>query len=131
MAISLLISIIQSLGSELFPNMLEPKMSLQRAIFFLFALMFNKLLNKTKQSKKENEKVYRLFPTILTHVYLINEIYMRRLRYAGHAVRHSKTSLMSSVLLGKIEGKCKRGRPAKNLAGNLIEASRRALTGPE
>ena len=48
----------------------------------------------------------------------------RRLKYVGHAVRHSKTTLMSYVLMGKVEGKRKRGRPAKNLAGNLIEVSR-------
>ena len=55
---------------------------------------------------------------------LLTEINKRRLRYVGHAVRHKKTSLMSTVLMGKIEGKRKRGRPAKNLVGNLIEASR-------
>ena len=47
----------------------------------------------------------------------------RRLKYVGHAVRHSKTSLMSTVLMGKVEGKRKQGRPAKSLTGNLVETS--------
>ena len=66
-----------------------------------------------------------LVSTSINYVLHINiEINKRRLRYVGHAVRHKKTSLMSTVLMGKIEGKRKRGRPAKNLVGNLIEASR-------
>ena len=50
------------------------------------------------------------------------EINEKPLKYMGHAIRHSKTSLMSSVLMGKEEGKRKRGRPAKNLRGrsNMI-----------
>ena len=41
----------------------------------------------------------------------------------GHAVRHKNTSLMSTVLMGRVEGKRKQGRPAKNLPCNLIDAS--------
>ena len=40
----------------------------------------------------------------------------RRLKSVGHAIRHENTSLMSTVLImGKIKGKRKQGRPAENL----------------
>ena len=50
---------------------------------------------------------------------LVKEINKRKLRYVGHATRHSKTNLMASVLQGKTEGKRKRGRPSVSYLSNL------------
>ena len=70
--------------------------------------------------KRTNESI---LSELNTKRILSSEINKRRLRYVGHAVRHKNTSLMSKVLMGRVEGKRKQGRPAKNLPGNLIEAS--------
>ena len=50
---------------------------------------------------------------------LVSEINKRKLRYIGHAARHSKTNLMTTVLQGKMEGKRKRGRPSVSYLTNL------------
>ena len=49
----------------------------------------------------------------------MNEINKRRLRYTGHALRSQKTDLMSTALMGRVEGCRKRGRPATSLMGRV------------
>ena len=52
--------------------------------------------------RRTNESV--LFELNTTRL-LLNDIDKRRLKYVGHAVRHSNTSLMSSVHMGEVEDK--------------------------
>ena len=81
---------------------------------------YRRLLRVSWTDKRTNESI----PSELnTKRMLSSEINKRRLRYVGHAVRHKNTSLMSKLLMGRIEGKRKQGRPAKNMPGNLIEIS--------
>ena len=81
---------------------------------------YRRLLRVSWTDKRTNESI---LSELNTRRILSSEINKRRLRYVGHAVRHKNTSLMSKVLMGRVEGKRKQGRPAKNLPGNLIEAS--------
>ena len=81
---------------------------------------YRRLLRVSWTDKRTNESI---LSELNTKRILSSEINKRRLRYVGHAVRHKNTSLMSKVLMGRVEGKRKQGRPAKNLPGNLIEAS--------
>ena len=61
--------------------------------------------------KRTNENV---LTELNTRRLLLTEIGKRRLKYVGHAVRHSKTSLMSSVLTyGKSGRKKKTGKAGK------------------
>ena len=81
---------------------------------------YRRLLRVSWTDKRTNESILK---ELNTKRLLLPEIEKRRLKYVGHAVRHSKTSLMSTVLMGKVEGKRKQGRPAKSLTGNLVETS--------
>ena len=81
---------------------------------------YRRLLRVSWTDKRTNESI---LSELKTERILAIEIDKRRLRYVGHAVRHKNTSLMSTVLMGRVEGKRKQGRPAKNLPGNLIDAS--------
>ena len=81
---------------------------------------YRRLLRVSWTDKRTNESI---LSELNTRRILSSEINKRRLRYVGHAVRNKNTSLMSKVLMGRVEGKRKQGRPAKNLPGNLIEAS--------
>ena len=81
---------------------------------------YRRLLRVSWTDKRTNESI---LSELNTKRLLASEIDKRRLKYVGHAVRHKNTSLMSRVLMGRVEGKRKQGRPAKNLPGNLIEAS--------
>merc|ERR1711860_448944 len=80
---------------------------------------YRRLLRVKWTDKRTNDSI---LVELNTNRILLTEINKRRLKYVGHAVRHKNTTLMSTVLMGKIEGKRKRGRPAKNLVGNHVEA---------
>ena len=81
---------------------------------------YRRLLRVSWTDKRTNESILK---ELNTKRLLLSEIEKRRLKYVGHAVRHRKTSLMSTVLMGKVEGRRKQGRPAKNLTSNLVETS--------
>ena len=50
---------------------------------------------------------------------LLREINKRRLKYLGHANRNKNTSLMTTVLQGKIEAKRRPGRPPTTYIENI------------
>ena len=59
----------------------------------------------------------------------MKEINKRRLRYIGHAVRSQKTDLMSTALMGRVEGCRKSGRPAMSLMDNITTITGLSLGG--
>ena len=77
---------------------------------------YRQLLNIRWQDKRTNEVVLLELGIERS---LINEINKRRLTYTGHAIRSQKTDLMSTVLMGRVEGCRKRGRPAMFLIDNI------------
>ena len=78
--------------------------------------LYRQLLSICWQDKRTNESVLLELGTERS---LINEINRRRLRYIGHAIRSQKTDLMSTALMGRVEGCRKRGRPAMTLMDNI------------
>ena len=58
---------------------------------------------------------------------LLNVVQKRRLRYVGHALRNTKTDLMTTVLQGKFAGKRRRGRPVTTYVSNIVKSSRLSL----
>ena len=51
----------------------------------------------------------------------------RKLKYVGHAICSERTDLMTTVLLGKVEGKRNRGRPSASLATNITKSGGKKL----
>ena len=82
--------------------------------------LYRQLLNIRWQDKRTNESV---LSELGIERSLMNEINKRRLRYIGHAIRSKKTDLMSTALMGKVEGCRKRGRPAMSLMDNITTIS--------
>ena len=58
---------------------------------------------------------------------LLKEVQKRRLRYVGHALRNTKTDLMTTVLQGKFAGKRRRGKPVTTYISNIVKSSRHSL----
>ena len=83
--------------------------------------LYRQLLSVSWQDKRTNESVLRELGTKRS---LVKEINKRRLRYIGHAIRNQKTDLMSTTLMGRVEGCRKKGRPAMSLMDNIT-----AITG--
>ena len=81
---------------------------------------YRRLLRVSWKDKKTNESILEELGTSRRLLSLVSK---RKLKYAGHAIRNEKTSLMKIALQGKTEGKRKRGRPAATLMSNLTEAS--------
>ena len=77
---------------------------------------YRRILRISWTEKRTNESVIK---ELGIQMELVKEINKRKLRYVGHATRHSKTNLMASVLQGKTEGKRKRGRPSVSYLSNL------------
>ena len=77
---------------------------------------YRRMLRISWKEKRTNESILK---EIGSKARLLLEVNQRRLRYIGHATRHSKTSLMATTLQGKIEGKRKRGRPSVSYISNL------------
>ena len=80
--------------------------------------LYRQLLSIRWQDKRTNESV--LLELGIQRC-LMNEINKRRVRYIGHAIRNQKTDLMSTALMGRVEGCRKRGRPAMSLMDNITE----------
>ena len=74
--------------------------------------LYRQLLSIHWQDKRTNESV---LPELGIERSLTNEINKRRLSYIVHAIRSQKTDFMSIVLMGRMEGWRKRGRPAMSL----------------
>ena len=53
----------------------------------------------------------------------MTKIMQRKLKYTGHALRNTKTDLMKSVLVGKIEPNRKQGRPPMSLISNITKST--------
>ena len=80
--------------------------------------LYRQLLSIRWQDKRTNESV--LLELGIQRC-LMNEISKRRVRYIGHVIRNQKTDLMSTALMGRVEGCRKRGRPAMSLMDNITE----------
>ena len=82
--------------------------------------LYRRLLRVSWKDKRTNE-------SILTELSLerqiIHEIDRRRLRYIGHANRSTSTNLMSTVLMGKVVAKRRKGRPPINYIENVVKTS--------
>ena len=78
--------------------------------------LYRQLLSIRWQDKRSNEKVLLELGIKRS---LMNEINKRRLRYIGHAIRSQKTDLMSTALMGRVEGSRNRGRPTMSLMDNI------------
>ena len=78
--------------------------------------LYRQLLCIRWQEKRTNESVLIELGTERT---LLTEINQRRLRYIGHAIRSKYTNLMATALMGKIEGRRKKGRPATSMMDNI------------
>ena len=81
---------------------------------------YRRLLRVSWTDKRTNESVLE---ELSVQRQLLQEIDRRRLRYIGHANRSTSTNLMSTVMMGKVQGKRKRGRPPTSYIGNVIDAS--------
>ena len=78
--------------------------------------LYRQLLSIRWQDKRTNKSVLLELGIERS---LMNDINKRRLRYIGHAIRSQKTDLMSTALMGRVEGCRKRGRPAMSLIDNI------------
>ena len=76
---------------------------------------YRRILRIKWTDKRTNDSVLQ---ELGVEMELVSEINKRK-RYVGHAARHSKTNLMTTVLQGKMEGKRKRGRPSVSYLTNL------------
>ncbi|GFR57606.1 endonuclease-reverse transcriptase [Elysia marginata] len=78
--------------------------------------LYRQLLSIRWQDKRTNESV--LFELGIERS-LMNEINTRRLGYNGHAINSQKTDLVSTALVGRVEGCRKRERRAMSLTDNI------------
>ena len=70
-------------------------------------ILYRRLLRVSWTDKWTNESILQ---DLSIKRQLLHEIDDRRLRYFGHANRSTATSLMSTVVMGKVKGKRRRGR---------------------
>ena len=95
-------------------------------IFVIFVLLkaaemwfYRRLLRVSWTGKRTNESILEE----LSNRQLLHEIDTRWLRYFRHANRNTATSLMSTVEMGKVEGKRRRARPPMSYISNIVNAS--------
>ena len=86
--------------------------------------LYRQLVSNRWQDTRTNESVWL---ELIIEKSLMKEMNKRRLRYIGHAVRSQKTDLMSTALMGRVEGCKKRGRPPMSLIPMMDNIS--AITG--
>ena len=82
--------------------------------------LYRRLLRVSWKDKRTNESVLN---ELSVERQILQEIDKRRLRYIGHANRSTSTNLMSTVLMGKVDAKRRKGRPPINYIENVVKAS--------
>ena len=82
--------------------------------------LYRQFLNIRWQDKRTNESV---LIELGAERELMKTINRRRMRYLSHALRSKKTDMMSTALMGKVESRRKRGRPATSLVGNVTSVT--------
>ena len=85
---------------------------------------YRRLLRVSWKEKRTNDSILEELGVTRQ---LLNEVQKRRLRYVGHALRNTKTDLMTTVLQGKFAGKRRRGRPVTTYVSNIVKSSRHSL----
>ena len=81
---------------------------------------YRRLLGVSWKEKRTNESI--LEQPGVTRI-LMTKIMQKKLKYTGHARRNTKTDLMKSVLVGKIEPTRKQDRPPMSLITNITMSS--------
>ena len=54
---------------------------------------------------------------------MLTEIIRRKMKYVGHATRNPRTTLMATLLQGRVEARRRRGRPHTSYMENITESS--------
>ena len=80
---------------------------------------YRHLLRVHWTDKRNNESVLNE----LQNIQILNLLNKRRLSYIGHITRSKTTDLMSTTLMGKVEGKRNIGRPPTSFINNITNVS--------
>jgi len=81
---------------------------------------YRRLLRISWKDKRTNESILE---QLSVHRQLLHKINTRKLKYVGHANRNTRTSLMTTVLQGKMDAKRNSGRPPKSYMSNITSSS--------
>ena len=77
--------------------------------------MLRMAVNVTWQMKLKNSELYQKLPQVT------EKIAQRRMRLAGHCIRHKEEIASDLVLWESSEGRASRGRRRRNFVDNLLE----------
>ncbi|GFR74921.1 zinc metalloproteinase-disintegrin-like 4a [Elysia marginata] len=86
-------------------------------VSLLFVLEDRCILRVKWTNKRRNVSVLKEIGTTLSLQQAINT---GNVKYSGHVLGNSRTTLMKTVCEGKLEGKRNRGRPPASLVSNLV-----------
>ena len=88
--------------------------------------LYRRLLRVSWKAKRTNASILE---ELNASKQLSTYVSKRKLKYVGHVVRNTRTTLMASVLQGKIEGPRKKGRPPISYAENILRVSGLSVAG--
>ena len=74
----------------------------------------------------DKRTIERILEELSIKSHLLHEIDIKWLRYFGHANRRTAISLMAKVVIGKVEGKRRRGRPQMSYICNAVAPPNRS-----